>query len=353
MAAVFETRSIAPPSPFDIPVANLRGVMRLYDQITVLRSATETGVFAEITTAGTRIPLVAGVESYEFFDDTGTPTSWYKVQYRNAGSAALSAASAAVQGADDAALDVISATELKSIYLYSIGLTMPIVRAAFDALPRSAFEWYIKSAVSYVERLLSLHIRPTTITDERYEFVREEFNRYCWLQLNERPVIAISAIRLGLPTTTGDRIIQTFLPEWIRMPDPTAGQVQIIPTGAITTAGAPLLWLTNLRGDLPDGLPDVFRVDYTAGYARGQAPPDIKHLVGIAAEIGLLHLVGVIRGQSSRVAASVDSVMQSTQTAISPMSELYGGLIKNLRAEIKEQAAVIRNNILGPQLTVG
>ncbi len=67
-----------------ISVVELDNVMAVFDRIMVFRSTTgETGVYSEITSAPTRIVLVAGTTLYEFIDTSGSPTYWYRYAFYN------------------------------------------------------------------------------------------------------------------------------------------------------------------------------------------------------------------------------------------------------------------------------
>lgn len=72
-------------------VDELANVMTLFNTQRVYRSTTgSTGTYAEITTVGTRVPLVAGVTSYLFDDTAGAASYWYKVGYYHSGTGAYS-----------------------------------------------------------------------------------------------------------------------------------------------------------------------------------------------------------------------------------------------------------------------
>jgi len=60
-----------------------------YDVGAVIRvqtSATEAGVYADLTT----VPLVAGVRAYTYYHVAGTSTTWYRTRYQNAGATVVS-----------------------------------------------------------------------------------------------------------------------------------------------------------------------------------------------------------------------------------------------------------------------
>jgi len=72
-----------------------------YDKVKVYRSDTEDGSYVEITTAPTRIDLVAGQVQYEYLDTTAvTGEEWYKTAYFNSTTSDESVQSDAIQGTD-------------------------------------------------------------------------------------------------------------------------------------------------------------------------------------------------------------------------------------------------------------
>lgn len=82
-------------------VSDLDDVMDVFNHIKVYRSATETGVYAEITSTPTRIPLVVDTQSYEYVDSSAPSAScWYKTSYYNSGTALESSLSLPMQGSD-------------------------------------------------------------------------------------------------------------------------------------------------------------------------------------------------------------------------------------------------------------
>jgi hypothetical protein len=64
-------------------VEELDNVLTLYDVQKVYRATSETGTYSEITTAGTRVSLVADQPQYYYDDTAGDVTSWYKISYYN------------------------------------------------------------------------------------------------------------------------------------------------------------------------------------------------------------------------------------------------------------------------------
>jgi hypothetical protein len=80
-------------APDDLLVAYSAGAL-----IRVERSATQSGVYAEVGTAA----IVAGTYQYTYNDAAGTLTSWYRWRVSNAGNTLASGYSSPLQGVDAA-----------------------------------------------------------------------------------------------------------------------------------------------------------------------------------------------------------------------------------------------------------
>lgn len=69
-----------------------------YDVIKVYRSSYQDGTFLEVSTESTRPTLDEDVTYYNFQDDTGTSSSWYKTSYLNSSTLTESSLSTAAKG---------------------------------------------------------------------------------------------------------------------------------------------------------------------------------------------------------------------------------------------------------------
>jgi len=83
-------------------VEELSNVLTKFDKIKVYRSATEGGVYSELTDDLTRIDLVSGTTLYEYIDTTAPDSSyWYKISYFDSSLVnSESSLSAGIQGSD-------------------------------------------------------------------------------------------------------------------------------------------------------------------------------------------------------------------------------------------------------------
>jgi hypothetical protein len=318
------------------------------------------GIYAEITSltppvSGTsRLTLVAGQTSYCYLDACGDFDYWYKVRYYNSTTFAVSPFSEPIQGDADSALDVLSVEDFQTNFLFGVDLTDD----EGQPYPDSLYEFYIKSAVSYLEQNLDLPIRPTRYT-EGHDFVYEEFRQNLALFLDHYPVLNVESVTLRLPGSAP----QLFDPSWYYI-DKNFGQMNLIP--GFGNVGIPLLGAT--AGYWPPFaahyrsnrfIPQVFEVKYTAGFlgscqgGRG-VPDNIRELVGKIAAMGPLNIAGdLVAGAGlSSTSLSIDGLSQGITTTNSSTNAGYGARLIMYRKEIKDQIDVIRNYYKGARLQV-
>lgn len=330
-------------------VSNLDSVRATFTHIKVYKSITGlTGTYNELTDVATRIPLEAGHIVYNFIDEEGDPDYYYKSSYYHSVSGLESSKSDAQQGEGDAALDIISVSELKTNYLFGLDLTDD----TGTEYPDTLYQWFIKSAVSWLEIKLDLPIRPKSITDERHDFYREDYAHYMWMRLKEFPVIDVESISMVLP---GEEIVQTFERDWIHV-QKESGQINIVPgtggSGSILM-GAGGAMLPFLRGRHRH-IPDVFRVDYTAGFETGEVPDIIRDVVGKVASFGPLNIAGDLLGGAGIASQnlSIDGLSQGYNTTSSATNAGYGARLLQYKMELKDVLPTLRRYYKGAGLTI-
>ena len=326
-------------------VSDLEQVLAVYDRIKVYRSTTGIdGAYTEITNGTTRIPLEAGKTAYKYIDTAGDPDYWYKVRYSSTATAAESELSSAQQGEGDPALDVLTVEELKVNFLFGLDLT----NDQGEPIPDTAFEFYIKSAVAQAERELDIAIVTTVILDERHDYVEQDYENYIALKLDRFPIQSIEQLELYLPN---NQRVMTYDPSWMHILH-HAGQVHIIPgSGSSPILGSPFFSLARA----PSGfLPLTFRVNYTAGYAKGKVPADIREVVGKLASLGPLNVFGDITlgaGLQSQ-SLSIDGLSESVTTTNSSTNAGFGARILEYTKELKRQLPIMRRALHPIGLTV-
>jgi hypothetical protein len=335
---------------FVVPNVNELIEQNLFDQLKVYRSPDNTtGSFVEITTVGTRPVLEKDKTSYTFVDTAGASSDYYASTFFNSTTLSESSMSEATQGSGDPAFDVITIEELKQDYLFGIDLSddqgVPF--------PDSMFERYIRAAVGYIERRLDIRLTPNIIDDERHDFYRQDYYKYIRLQLHEFPLISVESIKLVLPT---DQEVIDFDPSWFQIQD-FSGQAEIVPGRgqlSVIVLGQTGAWLPLIYG-WTDYIPDVFRIKYTAGFTKGKIPPELTHLVGMAASIGPLNVAGdlVVGAGIAQESINIDGISTMVSTTQSATASGYSARILQYRRELKEGIAELRRYYKGARMVVG
>ena len=329
-------------------VSNLSNVMLVFDSLKVYRATTVDGSYAEITTPSTRPALVAGQIVYEYIDSTGDPDYYYKSSYYNSATTQESSLSDAVQGEGDAALDIISVDEMKTNYLFGLDLTDD----SGTPYPTSMYEFFIKSAVSWLEHRLDIPIRPKSITEEKHDYYREDYAQYIWLKLCEAPVISVGEVRMVLP---GEQVVQRFDSGWIHV-QKDSGQLQLVPgTGSagsilLGAAGAYISMIYRNNRFIPD----AFRVDYVAGFEPGEVPELIRDVIGKKASFGPLNVAGDLLGGAGIASQSIgiDGLSQSFNTTSSATNAGYGARLLQYTKELKEALPILDRYYRGMRMAV-
>jgi hypothetical protein len=362
------------PVTFTIEVADPDTILLSYDQIQVHRSTSGVGgPYVELTgtAQNPRIPLQSGVTEYEYEDDNGRETYYYKFRFYNSTTTAVSAFSAAQLGAVDPALDILSVDELLELYLFGLDLTDD----RGDPMPATLFEHYIRSAVSALEHKLDIPIRRTEVELEMHDFYRDDYKNYMWMELNHFPVIEVTDIQMVLP---GEQVVQDFPREWIHL-DRMTGQVQMLPgTGSAGTIAMGLsgAWTPIFYGN-NRFIPDVFRVQYVAGFGKASpgaydrtpgltgpiSVPDpkldrqqevIKHAVGMVASYGPLNIAGdlIVGAGIASKSIGIDSLSQSVSTTSSATNAGFGARIQSYGKELRELLPELKRYYKGIKMRV-
>jgi hypothetical protein len=330
-------------------VSDIDTVRQFFDRIKVYRSTTGiSGPYVEITTPATRPALLAGQIVYEYTDLAGADTYFYKTSFFNSTTLVESSLSDAQQGEGDPALDVISVDELKQNFLFGVDLTDDLG----NSFPDSMFQFYIKAAVSWVERKLDIPLRPLVINSppEKHDFIRQDYRKWIWLQLLNYPVISVEEVKLVLPT---NQEVITYDPSWIFVDKPS-GQVNIVPGSGQLLLGSSGAWLPLLYGWI-DFVPDVFHVRYTSGFEKGKIPDELRDLVGKMAALGPLNIAGdlVFGAGLAAQSVSLDGLSTAIQTTQSPTNAGYGARIIEYWREVKYVVPDLRRYYKGLRMVMG
>jgi len=332
-----------------IVVPNLSEALEHFDKIKVYRSINGiSGTYAEITDPTTRLSLEPGKTIYEYTDEQGDAAYYYKSSYYQTVSGLESSLSDAQQGQGDGALDIISVSELKDLYLFGLDLT----NDEGVAYPTTLYEHFIRSAVSWLEHRLDIPIQPVSVTDEAHDFFREDYGKYIWMRLKRYPVIDVEAVKMVLP---GEVVAREFEREWFHL-QKESGQLQLVPGSASAQSillGAAGAWLPYIYG-INRFIPDVFRVTYTAGFESGKVPDNIKDIIAKKASFGPLNIAGDLLGGAgiASQSISIDGLSQSFNTTSSATNAGYGARLLQYGREIKEVLPMLERYYKGFRLTV-
>lgn len=321
-----------------IVINNPERVRSMFNQIRVYKSEDSTdgtdGTWDEISESGTRINLIGTSRNYTFVDPNGAESHWYRITYYNSRTQTESSYSRPQQGKASPALSVMSVDELKTNFLWGVDLTDD----NGTPYPDSLFQFYIESAVAFVQDKLGIILTPTVFEDERHDFIKQDYNKYIWMKLLNVPVISVERVRLVLPTN--QQVIQ-YNNDWIHL-DKDAGHIEIVPGSGQLTLGQTGAFLPLVFGG-QDYLPQAFRVDYTAGFEK--VPGDIREVIGMWASLGPFNIAGdLVAGagiQSQSI--SVDGLSQSLATTNSSTNAGYGARLLLYYKQLKEMWPVLRN----------
>jgi hypothetical protein len=308
-----------------------------YDRL-VLERSTDAGLtWAEITRPDARPVLEPGRTDYVVIDGAGDAAYRYRTRYLDSSDGECSDPSAEVAGLGLVVQSVLTVEQLKARYFFGIDITDD----AGNPLSDQVFQFYILAALRYIEHQLDIPLLPTRFCDLQ-DYYRNDYQAFNLLQLDNYPVQEVIEFRVQYPS--GQSVIE-FPQEWIRL-DAVAGHVQIVPTAGTLSeilVGAGGSFLPAIYNGL-DFLPQLFQVDYVAGFAEGQIPANIIDLIGMAASLGPFNLFGdLIAGAGiATLSLSLDGLSQSVGTTSSATNAGYGSRIIQYTKQIKDQIPKLR-----------
>lgn len=343
----------------EITVEKLDNALQTFNQIKVYRSDTGiAGTYSEITVVDTRIPLIQGKTVYEYDDAFGEIESYYKTSYYHSDTQAESALSAPRLGSDPATDNIMTVSELMSIYLFGVDLTDD----DGNPYPEIVYDWSIRYAIDWLQHELDVRIRPEQIT-ERYDYYRRDYQEWVFIKLRQSPIIDdltgvdlstlqpdLTRVKVMWPSQT---VALEFDQRWIQL-RPGAGQLNIVPTAGtfsqvlLSAGGALLPMLASGR----DFVPNLFEVTYTAGFAEGQVPRALRELIGKKAAFGPLNLAGDLLGGAGIASQSlgIDGLSQSFNTTSSATNAGYGARLLQYEREIKQALPTLKRFYKGVRL---
>lgn len=327
-----------------VAVPSIVEVMKHYNRIRVYRSVTtQTGEYVEITTLDTRPVLESGKSVYDFTDTAGSNSYWYRTAYYNQDSGLESTPSVPQQGELSTALQLLTVEELKDLYLFGVDMT----KDDGTPFPETLFQHYIRAAVAWLESHLGIPLAPHRYVDEPYDFVREDYRNWVWFSLNHYPLISVEKVDMYLP---GGQLVRTFDSAWFQY-HAESGQLQLTPPAesvGVLLLGASGVWPPYMLS-YARSLPNAFRITYTAGFAPGTFPENLKAMIAMKAALGPLNIAGelIIGAGIASTSQSLDGVSQSISSTASAENTGYGARIKEYERHIKDDLPQLKRYYRG------
>jgi len=253
---------------------------------------------------------------------------------------------------------------------------LPLNDSYGSTLTDSTIQKFIDGARRLVERHLGIFLKPTLVAvnpEERglvvntdyevaepaYDYDAKAYYSMGFVQLRQRPVQRITTLKLVLPN---GQIIVDFLthPEWVKL-YPQEGQFKIVPYAGDPTIynllGGSQMGFGFITGQLNRSVPQMWYIDYTAGYKQNRIPEDIRNIVAKIASIDVLGIAGdaVLAGVAS-LSTSIDGLSESFSTTASATNATYGAHILQYQKEIDsffdEKVGGVRSSERGLTFTV-
>lgn len=321
-----------------------------FQRVIVERSEDGGLSFEEITKTSERPVLDASSTVVKFFDRGGDPNFLYRFRYAGliGGKEVHTDPSEAILGVGLAVQGVLTVEQLKARYFFGVDLT----NDKGEPLPDAVWEHNILAAIRWMEHQLDISILPTAFL-ERHDYYRSDFGAFSLIKLDNCPVISIESFRVQYPS--GQNVIE-FPLEWVRLNN-AEGQVQIVPTAGTLSeilVGQGGSFLPAIYNGL-QYLPQLFELQYTAGFPIGRVPRNIVDIIGLVAMTVPLGMFGdLVAGAGiANISLSMDGLSQSIGTTASAENTAYGARIKEARDLIKQQMPILRRYYKGTKMVVG
>jgi len=315
----------------------------------LLERSTDQGLsFAEITTAEQRPVLEADKTDYIIYDRLGDASYLYRTRYIDTVDGTVSDPSDAIVGSGLAIQGVLTVPQLKQRYLFGVDLT----NDEGEELPEEVFQFYILSAIAWLEHELDIKILPTTFVRELEDYQRNNYQNFTIIQLENYPVLSIEEFAVEYPS--GQNVI-VFPDEWLRL-DRTHGILRVVPTAGTLSEiliGQGGSFLPAIYNGM-DYLPDLFALSYTAGFEDGEVPANLLDMIGKVASFGPFNIFGdLIAGAGiATVSLSIDGLSQSIGTTSSATNSGYGARLIQYQKEVKDWIPKLRRYFKGIRMQV-
>lgn len=246
--------------------------------------------------------------------------------------------------------NIPSPSEVRNRWCYGL----PLTNEAGIPMSDEDLVVFIEGAMDSMRRHLGVHLKPMVIAcnpdirglvkgvdyeveESAYDYDIRQYKNWGFLQLKQRHVQKVTGLKMVLPN--GNTIMDFMTrPEWIKLYK-ESGQLHIVPY-----AGDPTLF--NLLGGSSSGfpfatgslnaqLPQMFYVDYEAGFPLYEIPAEVRNNIAKMASIDVLGIAGdaVLAGVAS-LSTSLDGLSESFSTTASATNATYGAHILQYQKEV-------------------
>jgi len=319
-----------------------------YDRLVVERSTDGGLSYSDLSPSSDWPPLERDKVDYIVYDRQGNASYFYRVKYYSTKLKTCTEAGKETEGIGNLLLGVLSVAQLKQRYLFGIDLT----NDAGEPMPDKVFEHYILTGIEYLEHELDIPILPTSFLGEKHDYYRNDYQAFTIVQLENYPLISVEDFNVDYPS--GQNVIN-FPDEWLRL-DKTHGLVRIVPTAGTLSQiliGQGGSYLPMIYSGM-DYLPDLFSIDYTAGFEDCQIPQNLLDIIGKTASLGPFNIFGdLIAGAGiATLSVSIDGLSQNVGTTSSATNAGFGARLINYQKEIKASIPVLRRYYKGIRMAV-
>lgn len=343
-----DTEAIGPVVKIAVRDENLPDVVAAgFDRMVVERSTDGGLSYSEISHPSERPLLNPKNPGIAFFDRSGNENYYYRFRYIDQKNGNLSNPSEAILGEGLMIRQFLTVDQLKARYLFGVSF----LDDYGNILPDAVFAHYILQAIRWFEHQIDIPILPQRFIDH-HDFHRNAYDAFNILQLDNYPVISVEEFRVQYPS--GQSVI-VYPKEWMRL-NKEHGQIQVVPT-----AGTLSEFLIGQGGTFLPAiysgmhyLPQLFTVEYTAGFEEGKVPANIVDVIGMFASLGPFNIFGdLIAGAGiASISLSMDGLSQSIGTTSSATNAGYGARIIQYLKQIKDQIPNLRRYYKGCRMVV-
>ena len=330
-----------------VSLNNISSLLERYDSIEIHRCATYDGTYAEITTSATRPRMEPGKSLYIYYDESGSPASWYKTRLISRTGSSTEFSEPSRGDETDTLASIMTVDELKAIYLTGVDLTDD----KGNPFPDIMFDFAIRAAIHRAEIVLDLECRPTW-HDDRYDFDAQLWQAWGIIHLNHNPVIQVDYVKMYWPSANDP---YEFPDEWIRL-NRDGGYLTLVPTSGTLTQAMSIsgVYMPIMLSRVPF-IPEALNVRYQSGFAIGTLPYQIREMIGKMACFPILNTAGdLIAGAGiANFSISMDGLSQSIGTTSSATNSGYGARLTQFTKELKDQIPDLRRYYKGAGLRVG